>query len=357
MQPQSNSRLAFTMPLRIPGLHWISALPVVLPLLALGLAFALTEDEVAIHPRLPVLAGAALLFALLAGPGGGRPRRWIDFPLAAVLGLAAGHLLFAPGLPYGHDTISHLWGSWAAFREVQAGDLFPRWLHHVGMGEPLLQFYGPAGFFAMLPFSLAGLSSARALSAGFLALGAIAAMAMYAVVARWTGDRRAGLVAAAAYAFAPYRLLDSNYRVALGESTAMALLPLVLFGAVEVARGSPGSGRRRLVLAAFATASADRRPPPDSHDGRLRSRALACRRDLPMAVLRVEGSSGPARSGSARSGHWGERWLASTPCRSPPSYATPGSPAMPRARRAPVSRCTGSRQTTSSAGRSGAGSI
>ena len=223
----------------------------VLPLLALVLAFTLTREEVAIPPRLPVLLGTAVLFTLLAGRGGRRPRPWIDLPLAAVLGLAAGHLLFAPGLPFGHDTIAHLWGSWAAFREIHAGDLFPRWLHHLGMGEPLLQFYGPVGFYAMLPFSLAGLESARVLSAGFLALGALAAVAMYAAVARWTGDRRAGLVAAAAYAFAPYRLLDSNYRMALGESAALALLPLVLFGAAEVARRGE---RRGLAFAAVATA-------------------------------------------------------------------------------------------------------
>ncbi|MEA2562820.1 MAG: hypothetical protein QOH06_4324 [Acidobacteriota bacterium] len=199
-----------------------------------------------IAPQGIVLLAAALLFAGLAGTGGEKPRRWLDLPLAAVMGLAAGHLLFAPGIPRGHDTVHHLWGVWAVAREP--GSL---WLHGLGLGMPMLQFYGPGAFYATLPFSLAGMSPMAVVKAGFLAFGALAAVTMYIAVTRWTGDRRAGLVAAAAYAFAPYRLLDTQYRAAFGECAALALLPLVFLFGLEAVRDG---GRRPMAFAALAAA-------------------------------------------------------------------------------------------------------
>lgn len=202
-----------------------------------------------IPPHGIVLLAAAGLFAVLAGMGGERPRPWLDLPLAAAMGLAAGHLLFFPGIPRGHDTMHHLWGVWAVAREASSGSTL--WLHGLGLGMPVLQFYGPGTFYATLPLSLAGLSPVAVVKAGFLAFGVLAAMTMYFAVARWTGDRRAGLVAAAAYAFAPYRLLDTQYRAAFGECAALALLPLVfLFGLDAVRNG----GRRRMALAGAAAA-------------------------------------------------------------------------------------------------------
>jgi len=205
----------------------------------------------AIQPNGPVLIATVLLFAVLAGFGGRKPRPWLDLPLAALLGLAASHLLFAPGLPRGHDTLAHLWGVWAVGREAATGDLAALWLHRIGMGTPLLQFYGPLAFYTTVPFSLAGLSPADAFKAGFLIFGALSGVTMYLAVSRWTGDRRAGLVAAAAYAFAPYRLLDAHYRAAFAETAALALLPLLFLLAGAAVREG---GRRRIAGAAVVAA-------------------------------------------------------------------------------------------------------
>lgn len=205
--------------------------------------------ETAIPPQGLILLAAAALFAVLAGTGGERPRPWLDLPLAAAMGLAAGHLLFFPGIPRGHDTMHHLWGVWAVAREASAGSTL--WLHGLGLGMPVLQFYGPGTFYATLPLSLAGMSPVAVVKAGFLAFGTLAAMTLCFAVTRWTGDRRAGLVAATAYAFAPYRLLDTQYRAAFGECAALALLPLVfLFGVAAVREG----GRRRMAVAGVAAA-------------------------------------------------------------------------------------------------------
>jgi hypothetical protein len=229
----------------------LSYLPLALPLAAVPLLLATTSGETAIRSQGWVVLAAAILFAALAGTGGRKPRPWLDLPLAAVLGIAASHILFAPGLPRGHDTLHHLWGIYAVAGEAAAGSPAPLWVHGINLGTPLLQFYGPVAFLVSLPFSLAGLSPAAALKAAFLVFGAAAAMTQQVAVAQWTGDRRAGLVAAAAYAFAPYRLLDAHYRSAFGESAALVLLPLVLlFGMSAVREG----GRRRMAVAAAAMA-------------------------------------------------------------------------------------------------------
>jgi hypothetical protein len=222
-----------------------------LPVLSVPVLLATTSGETAIRPLALVALAAAVVFAVLAGAGGRKPRPWLDLPLAAALGLAAGHILLAPGLPRGHDTFHHVWGVWAVAREAAAGDPYPLWVHGLGFGMPLLQFYGLTAFYVALPFSLAGLSPAGALKAAFVTFGVLAALGMYAAAARWTGDRRAALVAAAAYAFSPYRLLDSNYRLAFGESAGLAVLPLVFLCGMEAVREG---GRRRLALAAAAVA-------------------------------------------------------------------------------------------------------
>ncbi|HYN20902.1 MAG TPA: 6-pyruvoyl-tetrahydropterin synthase-related protein, partial [Thermoanaerobaculia bacterium] len=229
----------------------LALLPIVLPVLTVFAVLATTSGATAIRPRVLVVAGAAVVFAALAGIGGKKPRPWLDFPLAALLGLAASHLLFSPGLPRGHDITHHLWSVWAVAQEVRAGDPAALWLHEIGLGVPVVPYYGPGIFYATLPFSLAGLNPVWAVKAASLMFSALAAMAIYFAVARWTEDRRAGLVAAAAYAFAPYRLLDAHYRSALTECVALALLPLVLYFGVSAVREG---GRRRLAVASVPAA-------------------------------------------------------------------------------------------------------
>jgi len=229
----------------------LSKVPLALPLLAVPLLVAMTSGSTAIRPLGTVVLATALVFAVVAGTERRALRPWLDLPFAAALGLAASHLLFAPGLPRGHDTLHHLWGVWSVASEAAGGSLAALWLHGINLGTPLLQFYGPLSFYTALPFSLAGLSPEAALKAAFLVFGAAAGATQCFAVSRWTGDRRAGLVAAAAYAFAPYRLLDVHYRAALGESAALALLPLVLLFGMAAAREG---GRRRMAAAAVVLA-------------------------------------------------------------------------------------------------------
>ena len=216
---------------------------------AWAVARAAGGPRVGVPPATWVLVATALLLTVATACGGRFPRPRIDLPVAVLAGLAASHRLLGPGLPLGHDTVPHLWATWSLGRAVEGGALFPIWLHELGLGMPLLSFYPPAGSVLSALLHLVGLSPTRALG-GALALAAvIAAVTMYGVVVRWTGDRRVGLVAAAAYAFAPYRLFDGHYRAALAETMAMAVLPLVL---VAIPRAVAAGGARRIGMAAAA---------------------------------------------------------------------------------------------------------
>ncbi|HEX2676259.1 MAG TPA: 6-pyruvoyl-tetrahydropterin synthase-related protein [Polyangiales bacterium] len=179
---------------------------------------------------------------------GARSARWLCL-LAALLGVAAAHLLLTAGFVRGHDTIVHLWGAYALYQQVHAGDLFPLWLHHVGLGQPVMLFYPPVGYYSMLPFFALGEPTFRALDDAFVLWSALSGVSMFCAARRFTGDARAALVAAVAYCFAPYVMMQSHYRVAVAESASMVVLPW-FFARVQSACDEPS--RRNLILAGCA---------------------------------------------------------------------------------------------------------
>ncbi len=221
---------------------------VVLPALLAGLvAWLVTPD-----PTPAIVARGALGWSLVAAgiAASLSRRRYLHVAAAVIFAFAAEHLLFSPGMPRGHDFPSHSWGTWAFFQAVADGDTTPQWLHHLSLGLPLPLFYSPATYYSMTPFYWLGLTPMEILKGGFIAFAVLGTVAMYFVAGRWTGSSRAGLVAAAAYAFAPYRLLDSHYRLALAECAALAVLPWIFW----LFFGPGGWSRRRIAAAAVATA-------------------------------------------------------------------------------------------------------
>ncbi|MGH9365761.1 MAG: 6-pyruvoyl-tetrahydropterin synthase-related protein, partial [Thermoanaerobaculia bacterium] len=156
---------------------------------------------------------------------------WLDWVVAGLLGVAATHRLLAAGFPVGHDTSYHLWGLYGFYRAILDGNLLPRWIHHLGLGIPMFLFYPPLPFYIMLPFMVLGLATYDALKYGFVVFHVLSGLSMFYVARQWTGDRRAALVAAGAYCFAPYHMLNTMYRAATAEAAAMAVLPLFFMSA------------------------------------------------------------------------------------------------------------------------------
>ncbi len=139
--------------------------------------------------------------------------------------------LIRPGLPAGTDAEIHV-PRVAEFARILAdGALYPRWApdFYLGYGYPLFNFYAPLVYYLAQPLYLFA-SAAGAVKALFVAATLVAGLGMYALARRSLG-RTAGVVAAAAFVFAPYVvLIDPFVRVDLPELFAIAWMPWVLWG-------------------------------------------------------------------------------------------------------------------------------
>jgi hypothetical protein len=160
--------------------------------------------------------------------------------LFAAFGLVAVQDFLRPGVTHGHDIQHHAWAYWSLWRCVLDGDFWPRWNPYLALGIPLLSFYGPVGYVAGWPAQALGASPLQAMTWVLVLFQALGAAGAYASV-RWLGGSVAGgLVAAFALCFAPYHLLDQNFRLALGETLAFSLFIPVFAAGWKLAQGERG---------------------------------------------------------------------------------------------------------------------
>lgn len=150
---------------------------------------------------------------------------------------AAAALLLLPSLVLGtlisHSSPQNLtWASQFA-DQVRAGIPYPRWMPESfdGLGSPAFYFYPP------LPFwidALVSIVTANALPLPYrLAVTTtvilfLSGLSMQAWLIKASGKRTAALLGALAYMAAPYHLFDTYTRGAFAETTAYAVLPLVV---------------------------------------------------------------------------------------------------------------------------------
>lgn len=149
-----------------------------------------------------------------------------------VLSLPAVIPLLRSGYFASHDGLLHLYRFLGLDRAVQAGVFLPRWFPEFGFGygQPVLNFYGPLGYYLGQLLRSLGLGPVGA-AKGAYALAVVAAgLGMYLFARRALGGRQLpAVVAALAYVYAPYHLADLYVRGALAELWAMACVPLLLW--------------------------------------------------------------------------------------------------------------------------------
>jgi hypothetical protein len=150
----------------------------------------------------------------------------------------------------GHDFQFHI-ASWMdAAGQWREGIAYPRWAEWAnwGFGEPRFIFYPPASW--MAGAALGTVLPWRIVPGVFIWLVLVAAgMAMWKLAREWLPARCATL-AAVLFAVNPYHLVIVYYRSDFAELMAGAFLPLIVWGALRVARGE--WRRVPLLAAAFA---------------------------------------------------------------------------------------------------------
>jgi hypothetical protein len=150
----------------------------------------------------------------------------------------------------GHDFQFHI-ASWMdAAGQWREGIVYPRWAEWAnwGFGEPRFVFYPPASW--MVGAALGTVLPWRVVPGLFIWLALVAAgMAMWNLAREWLPARYATL-AAVLFAVNPYHLVIVYYRSDFAELMAGAFLPLIVWGALRVARCE--WRRVPLLAAAFA---------------------------------------------------------------------------------------------------------
>ncbi len=136
---------------------------------------------------------------------------------------------------------------------VRDGAWFPRWAVDMvfGYGYPLWIILAPIPFFVGEAFILLGADvvSAVKLTDGVAVF--FSALTMYLFARRVLGNKHAALVAAVAYVYVPYHLVDLYVRGAQAELVAFVFPPLILWAFHRLASEPTG---RNVALAALSYA-------------------------------------------------------------------------------------------------------
>lgn len=160
--------------------------------------------------------------------------------------------LFRPGFFRPHD-FTHAARIVEMDRSLRAGEFPVRWSQNFGFGYgmPLFNFYGPLPYYvALIPYELTH-NVIVAIKVIIVLNAMLAFVGMYLLGQLLWKSRMSGMLAATLFTLASYRAVDIYVRGALGEATAMVLIPFALSG-ILLMKSRP---RRGLVLCAISLAA------------------------------------------------------------------------------------------------------
>jgi len=199
-----------------------------------------------------VLLAAAVLYRLVSAgkltrEGGAR------LVLIAAAVLCASVPALRENVYGGHDTLFHQMRLYNVVDALRSGQFPVRMggYGYNGYGSAASVFYPDVFLYFPALMMITGATVQCAMRTYIIAMNAVSAAAMYICGKRVFSSRTAGTCASVLYTLASYRLLDIYLRDALGEYTAMAMLPLFVLGLWEVIFGD---ARRWRVLAFGAAA-------------------------------------------------------------------------------------------------------
>jgi hypothetical protein len=168
--------------------------------------------------------------------------------LVFLLAALAGSPLLKGRLLSGHDSLFYPPRSAVFSKGLAEGQILPRWSQELagGYGEPFFNFAAPLLHYLTGALHLMGFGLINSQYIVLFALLLGSALSMYLFASEFFGSR-GGLVAAAAYIYAPYALLDLYVRAAYSEYSAFTFPPLILWALYRLGE------RRKPIYAVIAS--------------------------------------------------------------------------------------------------------
>jgi len=172
--------------------------------------------------------------------------------------LAAWPLLSVPGLVNtraGGDSPFLLLRVYELATNLRAGVVPARWMPDAayGLGYPFFNYYAALPYYLAAALSLAGAGVLWGVKLAQLVGFVAAAAAMYALAHELFGDRAAALLAAVAYTFAPFHMVNVYVRGdSLSEFYAFAFYPLILWAILRLRR-APTAGSVAILGFSYAS--------------------------------------------------------------------------------------------------------
>ncbi|MGD1902722.1 MAG: 6-pyruvoyl-tetrahydropterin synthase-related protein [Geitlerinemataceae cyanobacterium] len=117
------------------------------------------------------------------------------------------------------------------FDQIQAGNLYPRWLPHTnyGYGSPNFVFYSPLAYYLGSFFFAFGADIPRVLAGIYILSFSVGSVALYCFLKSLSGQRLPALLAALLFALSPFIIWDAYDRLALSSLLATCLFPVLLW--------------------------------------------------------------------------------------------------------------------------------
>lgn len=113
---------------------------------------------------------------------------------------------------------------------------FPvRWVPDLRYGEPLFNYYAPLPYYIGVFVHLLGFNFIWVAKILFILSSTLSAISMYILIKELYG-KKAGLLAATIYAYAPYRAVDLYVRGALSECWAFVFFPLIFYTSLKLSQ-------------------------------------------------------------------------------------------------------------------------
>ena len=155
---------------------------------------------------------------------------WVFLPLLALPALWS---FVSVGLLRSADGRTHLLRLASLDRSIHEGILFPRWTPEMqlGFGYPVFNFYAPSSYYLAEAFHLAGASYYWSFVGALASAVLIGGFGMYLLARDIFGSRHRWppLMAAVAYLYAPYLLINVYLRGSLSGALVQAFVPWVFW--------------------------------------------------------------------------------------------------------------------------------